>query len=281
MHKKLKLENMAILIEFLAGAGLGIFFHWVLHYKEASYIIFGVGTLLSIATYILREELAMVREKLMEHYAQSHEVTFALAQINDADCKTKANELLTGMKKTISLLQQGYVPLDEAGFWLEAAKASELATREIKAVDPFTDGWDSKGALMNYYKANQRALERGVKVSRIFVLNREQVAEPEVQKLLLTHLNDKIELGIAYREELPSLNDTPWGGSCSFSFATFDGRIATDVFPNPGSYFGRKTTRPSEVVKYGHLIDLIEHISHRVVLEDGRIVVADGVASAA
>ncbi len=86
---------------------------------------------------------------------------------------------------------------------------------------------------------------------------------------------------VAYRDELPSLNDTIWGGNCSFSFGIFDNRVVTDVFPNPGNYFGRKTSRAAEVGKYQRLFDLIEHISHRVTLVEGRVVVEGGVSGAA
>ena len=49
-----KIQNMAVFIEFLAGSGLAIFFHWVLDYKEAAYVIFAVGILLSLVTWLLR-----------------------------------------------------------------------------------------------------------------------------------------------------------------------------------------------------------------------------------
>ena len=45
-----KIHSMAVFIEFLAGSGLAIFFHLVLHNAEASYIIFGIGILLSLVT---------------------------------------------------------------------------------------------------------------------------------------------------------------------------------------------------------------------------------------
>ena len=52
-----KIQNMAVLIEFIAGSGLAIFFHQVLRYPEAAYTIFGIGVLLSLVTYLLREDI--------------------------------------------------------------------------------------------------------------------------------------------------------------------------------------------------------------------------------
>jgi len=60
-----KIKNIAVLIEFLAGSGLAIFFHQVLHYPEAAYIIFGIGILLSLVTYLVREDIEKTREELI------------------------------------------------------------------------------------------------------------------------------------------------------------------------------------------------------------------------
>ena len=156
-----KIQNMAVFIEFLAGAGLAIFFHLVLHFPEAAYSIFGIGLLLSLATYLLREDMEKTRHELIGQYHQAHEVTFAIAQISDAECRTKAEAMLSGIKRTIMLLQHGFIPLDETEFYLEGAKCSDLASRRQKAVDPMTHGWHTRGALDNFYQSNLRALERG------------------------------------------------------------------------------------------------------------------------
>ena len=78
-----KIQGMAVFIEFLASAGLAIFFHFALHNPEASYTIFGIGILLSLATYLLREDLENTHQDLVYQYHQAHELTFALAQISD------------------------------------------------------------------------------------------------------------------------------------------------------------------------------------------------------
>ena len=270
-----KIQNVAVLIEFLAGSGLAIFFHWVLHYPEAAYVIFGVGILLSLVTYLLREEVEKTREDLLGQYHQAHEVTFAIARITDPECQLKANDLMASSMRTVSLLQQGYIPMDETEFYLEGAKQMEQALRSAKAVDPLTAGWDSRGALLNFYQANLRALDRGVKVTRIFVLNRERLAESEAQKILLAQYNDDIEVRIALRDELPSASDiSNLDINSSFDFVIFDDRVVADVFSLPGKYFGRKTHHPAEVAKYLHLYDLVEHSARAVVLEEDRIILA-------
>jgi hypothetical protein len=270
-----KIQNMAVFLEFLASAGLAVFFHLVLHKPDVAYIIFGVGVLLSLATYLLREDIEKTRHHLSEQYNQAHELTFALAQISDPECQARAQALLAGTKRTISLLQHGYIPLDETEFYLEGARCADGTSQRIKAVDPITSGWLTRGVLVNFYQSNVRALERGVAITRIFVMNREEMADPEIQNVLLTQHNDGIELRIAFRDELPSasiISGRDTDGSCDF--AIYDDLSATEVFPQSGTYFGRKTGQTATIERYLRLYDLVEHGSHAVVLEEGRIIPA-------
>jgi hypothetical protein len=267
-----KIAEIAVFIEFLAGAGLALFFHWVLHYPEAAYIIFGVGILLSLATYLLREDMGKIRKELLAQYNCAHEITFAIARIQDPECQTKANGLMAGAKRTIQLLQQGYIPLDETEFYLEAARYMDLAGKQVKAVDPVTTGWDNRGSLLNFYQANLRAVQRGVRITRIFIVQREEIALPEIQKALMQHIQGGINVRIAYRDELPTSSDfSGRDTNSSYDFAIYDGREVSEAFGPSGRYFGRKTTRPNEVVKFQHLYNLIEHISHTVTVENGAI----------
>jgi hypothetical protein len=266
---------MAVFIEFLAGSALAIFFHLVLHHAEAAYIIFGVGILLSLATYLLREDVAQTRERLIDQYHHAHEITFAIARMTDPECQAKAHEIMAGAKRTLALLQQGYIPLDETEFYMKGAKYLDESVRRVKAVDPVTVGWDSRGALLNYYHANLRALERGVHVTRIFVIGREELGEAEVQKVLLTQLRAGVDVRIAYRDELPTASEASGRDTnSSFDFAIYDDLVATEVFGQPGRYFGRKTREPALVANYLSFYNLVEHSSHAVAADDDRAVLA-------
>ncbi|RII27352.1 MAG: hypothetical protein CXR31_08900 [Geobacter sp.] len=270
-----KIHTMAVFIEFLAGSGLAIFFHWVLDYKEAAYTIFAIGILLSLVTWLLREEIEKTREELRDQYLQAHEIPEAIARITDPECQTKASELMTGTKRTLALLQQGHIPLDDTEFYLEGAKLADQATRSIKAVDPLTSGWGSRGALVNFYQSNLRALDRGVRITRIFVVGRDELIDSEVQKVLLTQYHDDIDVRIVYRDELPVANDISGRDTnSSCDFAIYDDQSATDVFIQPGKYFGRKTSQPTEVEKYLRLYELIEHSAQAITIEGDRILLA-------
>jgi hypothetical protein len=270
-----KIQHMAVFIEFLAGSGLAIFFHMVLHNELAAYIIFGIGILLSLATYLLRGDVENTRTRLTEQYHQAHEIPFALARIEDADCRSKAREIISGTLKTITMLQQGYIPLDEMEFYLEGARLSDQTVHHIKAIDPLTAGWLSRGALLNFYQSNLRALDRGVRITRIFVTSREIMADPDVQKVLLAQYRDNIDVRIAFRDELPaSIDISGRDTNSSFDFAVYDDRAITDVFAQPGKYYGRKTGETAEVAKYLHLYNLLEHSALAVTEENARILLA-------
>lgn len=270
-----KIQEMAVFIEFLAGSGLAIFFHVVLHNEAAAYLIFGMGILMSLVTYLLREDVAKLKSELTVQYQQVHAVPFALSQVSDPECQAKAQELIAGALKNIGLLQQGYIPLDEMDFYLEGARQSDQAGRQIRAVDPLSTGWLSRGALVNFYQSNLRAIERGVQITRIFVTNRDEIGDPEVQKVLLAQYKDGIEVRLAFRDELPSAID--FSGSDvygSLDFAIYDERAVTSVFSQAGKYYGRKTSQQQELAKYLHLYERLEHSAHQVCFEEERIVLA-------
>ena len=270
-----KIQNMAVFIEFLAGSGLAIFFHMVLHSPEVAYNIFGIGVLLSLATYLIREDLETTRSELTSQYNQAHEITFAVAQICDSECQAKAQEMLNGIKRTIALLQQGYIPLDETEYYLEGAKCTDSTLHRLKTVDPLTSGWHTRGALMNFYQSNLRALERGVVVTRIFVLRRADLSEAEPQKILLSQFQAGIDVRVAFSDELPSANGISGRDvNSSYDFGIYDDHLVTEVYPQPGKYYGRKTATTSEVEKYLRFYEIIEHNSHAVTQTEDRIILA-------
>ncbi|HEX2768432.1 MAG TPA: hypothetical protein VHN12_04050 [Geobacteraceae bacterium] len=277
-----KIQDYAVFIEFLVGSGLAIFFHMVLHYQEAAYVIFAIGILLSLVTYLVREDIEKTKARLLEQYQQVHELPFALAQIPDPECRTRAHELIASTLKTVIMLQQGYIPLEEVEFYLEGARLSDQSTHRIKAVDPLSTAWLTRGALINFYQSNLRAQDRAVCISRIFVTSRDLLADPENQKVLIAQYRDNIDVRVAFREELPGTIDISGRDTnSSFDFTIYDDRAVTDVFAQAGKYYGRKTGHPSDVAKYLHLFDLIEHSAHAVTVENEKIILATEVLAQA
>ncbi len=270
-----KIQNMAVFIEFLVGSGLAIFFHWVLQHEEIAYITFAIGILLSLATWLLREDVEKARDTLIEQYQQAHEIPAALSRICDAECHARATELMSSTRRTLHMLEKGYIPMDDTEFYLEGAKLSEAASRSIKAVDPMTPGWGTRGTLLNFYQANLRAIDRGVAITRVFVINRDDLVDPEVRKVLLAHHGDGINVRVAFRDELPAASDINGRDTTgSFNFAIYDDQVVTDVFTQPGKYYGRKTSQHAEVERYQRLYELIGHSAHPLAVDEESLVIA-------
>jgi hypothetical protein len=252
---------MAILIEFIIGSLLAIYFHWVLQYKEAAYILFGFGVLLALATYLLKHEILVSQKKLAILFQGNHELSIALAAITDPECQLKSQELLIDFKKNLAQLERGYLLLNEAEFYLEGVKRVSQSQKSVKAVDPLEVGWDSRGAVLNYYQANLQALARGVQITRIFVLSRRDLLNPDVQKILQQQLSDGVEVLITYREDLP-LNEANQD-VYSLDFAIYDDRFITDRGREKGLFFGKQSQKAQEIAKYQRLFDLIQHHAHK------------------
>ena len=269
-----KMHELAVFIEFIVGSGLAIFFHMVLHNEMAAYMIFGMGILLSLVTYLVREDVEKTKNELLGQYQQVHEIPFALAQIHDAECKAKAHELVAATMNSLATLQQGFITLEELEFYLEGARLSDQATQRVKAVDPLTSDWLSRGALLNFYQANVRALDRGVQITRIFVTTREELADSEVQKVLISQYREDIDIRLCFRNEIPAVDISGRDTNNSFDFAIYDDRAVTDVLGQSNKYYGRKTCHPAEVAKYLYLFELLEHSAHPVTLENDRIILA-------
>ncbi|MEW5755945.1 MAG: hypothetical protein AB1810_06535 [Pseudomonadota bacterium] len=270
-------SHLTVLIEFIVSAGLGIYFHWVLHWEKEAYLVLAVGMLLTLATYLVLEEIGRTRSLILGRYEHAHSLLSALSKIDEPECQQRAHNLLASAERTLTLLQSGYIPLDESEFYLEAARAASQSRQQIQAVDTFPHGWDSKGAMCNYYLANVQAVARGVKVIRVFVLTRLELNNPAVQRVLQGQLGDGIDVRVAFSEELRtgSGENVPWRDA-SQDFALYDGRTVAERIGPAVTHFGRKTQCASEIQRYRRWFEIIEHHAYPVELRDGRVGLADG-----
>lgn len=169
----------------------------------------------------------------------------------------------------LALVLQAYVPLDETEFYLKGTKYSSESIHRVKAANPGTAAVPSSTIIRPICGRYNGG------VTRIFVPNREEFIDAEVQKVLFLQLRDRIEVRLAHRDDLPAASGL--GGrdtAASFDFAVFDDKLATEVFNLPGKYFGPKTWVPALIDNFQHLFALIEQGSHLGAVEEDRIVLA-------
>lgn len=267
---KPRLTSLAIAVELAAAIIFGLLMYFVIGSIESASMITGIGILLSLATYLLKEELEGLLTLMVDHYRRSHDVTFAISQIEDPECRNRARQLLDGIMRNVPLLQAGFIPLDETEFLVAAAQAVDEATKTVKSVNPLSMDWSKRAGFIRYYESNLQAIARGVTFTRIFVISEKRLSDPDVQQSLLMHYKDGFDVRIVLREELPPPSDSAWTSNCSFNFALYDDEKAVDV-KDTGTYYGMKTSRFEEVQKYIRLFGLIEHNARAAILSDGRI----------
>jgi hypothetical protein len=114
-------------------------------------------------------------------------------------------------------------------------------------------------------------------------MSREDLTDPDVQKVLMIQHTDDIEVRIALREELPATAGNLGGcdTNSSYDFAIYDDRLGTEVFPQAGTYFGKKTGQTVNVERYQRLYELIDHCAHAVLVEDEQVLLASDVCKLA
>src|SRR3569833_304871 len=216
--------HLTVLIEFLVSAGLGVYFHWVLHWQKEAYIVLAIGLLLTLATYLLADEIARSRDLVIASYRRSQGLLTTLSLIDDKECQERAHGVLAATERTLKLLQEGYVPLDETEFYLAGAEAMAQSRHQVQAVDPHTKKKDNKNALRNYYQANLHALASGVHLTSVFVIRRADITDVAMQRVLQSQLANGIDVRLAFVEEVSMrTGDGGWPPAASWDFAVYDG----------------------------------------------------------
>src|SRR3569832_1136078 len=132
--------HLTVLIEFLVSAGLGIYFHWVLHWQKEAYIVLAIGLLLTLATYLLADEIARSRDLVIASYHRSHGLLTTLSLIDDKECQERAHSVLAATDRTLMLLQDVYEPHDKTENKHASAKTMAQSRHQVQAVDPLTVG---------------------------------------------------------------------------------------------------------------------------------------------
>ena len=195
----------------------------------------------------------------------SKDITEILSAIDNPECQLKSRELLKVFIKNLEMLKRNYLLLTESEFYLDVAKALEQTKHRLKAVDPLQADWGSHSALLNYYETNLQAMTRGVQITRIFVINHQDLLNRNIQKTLSKQHQDGIDVRITYLEDLQLISNESFVGT--LNFAIYNDALVADRASDNGSYFGKSTKNPVEIKKYTHLFDLIDAHSHRFTSE--------------
>jgi hypothetical protein len=166
---------------------------------EGTYLTFAIGVMITLSTTLLEKELeTKVREEISDRMELYHLIT----SIDDPELQCEVHQLA----KTLSA---GEIPPHIASIrsmqlWREV-KYSVQASDYSERKETFYR-WEG-ARLRRWYKLNQEALKRGVKIERIFILPRSEVVkggvwDERVFDILQWQAKDNIEVRVLWIEDV-------------------------------------------------------------------------------
>jgi hypothetical protein len=250
-------ELMRTLLEFLVAAGLALLFHFGLSLEREAYVLFGVGVLLTLAVHLILDRLRAAEARTLEAVAHAHRIESALERIEDPEAVVKSRSVLDTTHQVLVLLGDGAIPLTEGEYYFEASQCLARCTREIHAVNSVdvTD-WVGKVQKRKYYEDQVRTRGRGVAITRIFVLRRGDLEDPDVLRTIRHQQGDGIAVRVAWHEDVAFSGRE--GVEVVTNFVLFDDKVLIARTPLLGLYYGKKTRAPGEIERYRRTYELLD-----------------------
>lgn len=254
---------MRTLIEFLVAAGLALGFHFGLSLEREAYVLFGVGVLLTLAVHLILDRLHAVETRTIDAVARAHRIESALERIRDPEALVKSRSVLDTTHHVLTLLGDGAIPLTEGEYYFEAGQCLAQCAREIRAVNSVdvTD-WVGKVQKRKYYDDQVRTRQRGVAISRIFVLRRMDLDDPAVRETIRHQQQDGISVRVALHEDLAFSGRE--GVEMPTNFVLFDDKVLIIRTPLLGLYYGKKTRAPGEIARSRRTYELLDQYARPV-----------------
>lgn len=238
-----------LLLEFLMTAGLALLFHVGLHMEREAYVVFAVGLLLTSVVYLLETRIAELKASILDAIGHLQPLHSLVDLIGDVEAATKGRTLLESTHNILALLRQGDIPLTESEYYYETTQSLGRCAHLVQAVNAVDIAdWIGKMQKRNYYRAQVEALQRGIKVWRIFVLHRTELESLDIERTIRSQLDDGIKVCVALREDLRFSGQE--GVETDANFVLLDHRelfIRKSVL---GLYYGKKTRLPSEIARF-------------------------------
>ncbi|MEO5657889.1 MAG: hypothetical protein ABIO65_02480, partial [Nitrospiria bacterium] len=221
---------MRTLLEFLVAAGLALLFHFGLRLEHEAYVLFGVGVLMTLAVHLILDRVHLLHQRTYEAIGRVTRFDAALERITDPEGLVKGRAVIETAQHVLALLGQGSIPLTEGEYYYEASRCLDRCTRKIAAVNSvdITD-WMGKVQKQNYYRDQVRARERGVKIARVFVVRRSDLANQDVIRTIRHQQDDGIAVRIALYEDLAFSGRE--GITMPSNFVLFDGQVLIARIP--------------------------------------------------
>lgn len=181
--------------------------------KEASWIIGVMGALISVSIIILKLYIRKALEEIESKRINGEgQLIDSLSILNDLD-ESKyrySNYILGVFHKQIKSIAKGIIDLTPSRYYVEIIdniKSSKLGD-EVYAVNCINEiRWSESARQINYLDENLIAAQRGVKIHRIFIVDKQRLTNSDdyrqrIELIRQQQNTNNIEVSIVWSQEL-------------------------------------------------------------------------------
>lgn len=249
-------EHATALVTFLATAVLTLISEFVLNLsREGTYITFATGSLIALGTTVLKAEV--VRE-IKGEFGGVLSLYDTLSKVEDEGVR----EWVYDLAKQFS---RGELPPYVAAVYsrrLIAEVKETLQTSDYSPDPGAIAAWTDSPRYKTWFAANLEAMDRGVRIERVFVLRKQEAMsggqwDDRVRSILQQHYDAGIEVRVLWVEDLVG---GPAQRNLEQNFAIYDsrevlvqdGRTTTRIFRPPSEKVAEYRAIYEEQKKYSH-----------------------------
>lgn len=186
-----------VFVEFIIGAVIALIFHVGLNKPDIAYMILAVSILIAFATHLIIVNLST-------EIKDRNEIYLLLDEIKDREFKEEGIKIIEDCKKRLKELSEGcytYPTIDKSFDktidWIKKAKSTMLA---VSIEDK--KNWNET-IFLEYFNQNIKAVKRGVGVSRIFILNENDIKDKEMIDIIKRQKNAGFNVFYAMSDKVP------------------------------------------------------------------------------
>jgi hypothetical protein len=226
--------------------------------RDISWLIVSIGTIITLSATLLEKRLA---ETASKEIAGKLKLYNLLEQLDDDDVlRLRGLELINKCESELENLAKGVLRLDRDEYYKYIGDRMSTASKYVQAIhialelsDMYI--WENEQGIVNYYRINKEAVQRRVRIERIFVLKKSrvidasnnQVIDPRTIEILKRQRDDGIEVMIVWLESM--------GDSLGEEFMIFDEKevqVQSSIPELPGRLYNLSLKRKaSDVTYYG------------------------------
>ena len=201
MPKRIQ-KYITTLVSLLATVILTLLSDFILNLPvEITWLTFFTGTIITISVTLLEQRLLDVTS---EELSKKLEIFQLLEQIDDVEIQQLAKETIEDCTEQLRKFKQGIIPSTFQAHLtnrLNKCQKKFQATFWVNEID-FLYRLEDSFAGRNYFEMNKKAIERGIKIERIFLIKRTSVVDDNgniFNEKALRIVNNQKNAGISVR----------------------------------------------------------------------------------